>query len=296
MTAEPTTVEGRSPDWQNFLVTSATVNSGLGTTTLQLAGSLSGQDEHQFEGGTALIDFAVWLVHDHTNTSIDLALELSPPEISLVLNKNGIVRDDDPISGLLPYFATVDSVLKTVYADAYIDIVDLDPVYNLTTTVEFDLYITSTEFASGWGWNNSHDIWSSNAFWTSHLVACYQAGGVLLSVGPNDNDPDDLITNSTYPLGPYWPGEDYSELIRSGWTAGFDDYESIFLRAAIVDFPPYPEFESLVIAHEIAHSAEDNGDEDVHHAEGGLMTKSFVEIQNRFTAPTLNRLRKAPKW
>ncbi|HNQ23169.1 MAG TPA: hypothetical protein PKK06_08760, partial [Phycisphaerae bacterium] len=63
MWAVPTTVIGREPDWQGDLfITSLTVNAT--TTTLHLAGELSGQSAHQYEGGRLVLDngwsFRVW--------------------------------------------------------------------------------------------------------------------------------------------------------------------------------------------------------------------------------------------
>jgi hypothetical protein len=296
MNAEPTTVDGREPDWQEVFIEDITVNAE--TTTLHLAGPLSGHSPHQFEGGRVTIVDNGWTlaIRDHTNDTIEINRVLTPPEWSYVEDHSAVVKDDDPTDDLLPQLFTMTPFIKNAYADAYIDIVDLDEQYNPNRYVEFDLYITWIEMVSGLGWNNSKDQDSSSNLWTTFVVAAYQAGGDLVGAGDRDNDPDPLVDNSTYPLCPCWAGEEYNETLQFGWTASFGDWDGIVFRAAIIDFPMHAHYENQVIAHEIGHSAGNTGDAEQHHGEGGLMSGSLTDEDNSFTAPTLKRFREAEKW
>lgn len=170
---------------------------------------------------------------------------LTAAEKDALTDAEVIVKDDDPDTGLLPKFYTVDSFMKRAYQDAYIDIVNLDAAYNPNRFVPFDLYLTAVDLDTGAGWNNGKDRESSDAFWVSLVVASYQHGDLVLNSGPNDNDPDPQVHNSTYPNPPWWPpGSGNDEEIISGTTVTGGDWDSVIFRAAIVDFPGYPREES----------------------------------------------------
>ncbi len=288
MAAEPTTVVGREPDWQNVHIENVTVNAQ--TSTLHLSSAPTGNNPHQFEGGRIIPSGGFTLgVIDHTGNTIEIDRALIPPEISYVLDRDAVLKDDDPNSGLLPKFYTITPLIKTAYQNAYIDIVELPAEYNPNRQVSFDLYVVwLTEFVPGWGWNNSKDHDSSNAYWTSFLVAGYQAGGDVIEVNGQDNDPDPLVDNSTYPDGPFWPDE-YSETLATGWTGESGDRDTLIFRATIVDFPMWPQYESQVIAHEVGHSGGSSGTQEEHQDEGGLMSGSWSEDDDGLTAPRLKR-------
>lgn len=299
MNAEPTTVDSREPDWQEIYITDVTVNAD--SSTLHLLDALSGHSPHQYEGGTVIpaSGFTLGVIDHTTNNTIEANRAPTPPEIPYVTDQEAVVKDDNPNSGLLPRFFTMTPFIRNAYADAYINIVNLDVQHNPNRSVDFDLYLSSTEMSIGEGWNNSKDVDSANDYWASFVVAGYQAGA-LFDQGMNqwrDNDPDPLVDNSTYPLCPCWPGEEYNETLTGGWTASFGDWDSIVFRAVIVDFPKHAHYESQVIAHEIGHSGGNTGTPEEHYNEGGLMTgDSLTEDIDSFTAPTLKRFREAEKW
>ena len=296
MTAAPTTVTGREPDWRQVFIEDLTINAE--TTTFHLAGPMSGHSPHQYEGGRVVIIDNGWSLHviDHTNNSLEIDRVLVPPEWSYVEDHFAILKDDDPNSGLLPHLYAITPFIKNAYADAYVDIVELDEGYNPNRSIPFDLYVTSTQMLTGWGWNDSKDLGSSNGFWTTFVMAGYQAGGYTdLDNQDRDNDPDPMIDNSN-PSGPTWPGDEYDELGLFGWTATFGDWDGIVFRATIYDLPQCAHFENQVLAHEIGHSAGNAGSEEQHHNEGGLMSEHLHELHETFRAPTLKRFREADKW
>jgi len=299
MGAEPETVTGREPDWQNGFVTGVTQNVTLGITILQLSGSLEDNNPHQFEGGRVLVPAtgAVHAIYDHdNNNSIDLSGLLTGTEIDAMTGASIVVKDDDPDNGLLPKSFSITQTIKTAYADAYVLPESLASQYNPNTLVPFDLYLSKSDMTLGVGWNNAQDRSSEDTFWVTFVLAAYQAGGDVVAVDARDNDPDPLINNTTYPSGPYWPGPGYEETIQDGWTTTGSEWESIIFRAAIVDFPRQAQYEEQVVAHEIGHSAGNAGTEVQHHSEGGLMSDADHQPGDRFTAQTINRFREAIKW
>lgn len=296
MKAEPTSVMDRDPDWQDILVTDISIGSE--TSILFLANPLSGHSPHQYEGGRVkIIDNGLELsVIDHFDQSIEVDIVMDPAMTLEVIGKIAVIKDDDPDNGLLPNFITIDSFTKNAYKDAYIDIVNLEDLFNPNKEIDFDLYISWTEMLLGLGWNDSIDHSSSNLYWTSFVISAYQAGGDLFDVNGRDNDPDPFVDNSTYPSGPYWVEEEYNEFLQSGWTFDSGDRDSVVFRATIVDTPRYNYFESQVIAHEIGHSGGSIGTEVSHHDEGGLMREGLLESDTKFTGKTLKRFREAVKW
>jgi hypothetical protein len=297
MLPEPTTVSGREPDRQEVSVVDVTVNAT--TSTLHLANPLSGHNPHQFEGGTVDLTSSGGLpltVWDHANATVDVTRVLTPPEMPYVKGRSGHIKDDDPTSGLLPKFYTISPFIRNAYEDAYIEIEDLDATWNPNHDVPFDLYLTEFEMGTGWGWNDAQDRASSSGYWTSFVLAAYQAYGSLLEGSILDNDPDPLQNNATFPNGPYWTGEGYEETLQTGWTIDSGDWESVLFRATIVDFPHWAHFEDQVLAHEIGHSGGNTGTEAQHHAEGCLMRKDIIETDDHFCGMTLKRFREAVKW
>ncbi len=297
MAAEPTTAEDRFPDWQDVHIQSIPAAG-----TLQLSNPLSGNSDHQFEGGRIVVETGYTLpVIDHTDYAIQVA-GLEPPLWTYIAGHYAVIKDDDPDSGLLPHYYSMTGLIENRFADAYIEIVAMGQDENPNRSVDWDLYLSTTETALGIGWNNAQDQWSSGDYWCSLLVAGYQAAGTITPWSPPDldNDPDPLVDNSTFPFGPFW-GAEYSETKKNGVTAGFGDWGSVFFRATIVDFPEGPDLESKVIAHEIGHSAGNTGTEEGHHSEGGLMSQDMGQASggdyaDRWHGETLRRFREAEKW
>jgi len=297
MTTEPGTTPEREPDWQSVYISSAV--SGTTSTTLQLGWTPQGASNHQYEGGHILMNASAltYAVRDHTDGILEITPSLTPAQLVQVVDHWATLKDDDPDGGLLPHFYAVTPTTKGLFATVYVDPLNLDPSLNTRTTVPFDLYVSAAEMTTGQGWNNSHDVASDSSFWTSFVVAGYQAGGALDS-GVNqwrDNDPDPLLDNATYPSGPYWP-DGYEETWQRGWTSGFLDFDAIVFRASLAEYPLSPEYPSYVISHEIGHSAGNSGTEAQHHAEGGLMSTNESDWEHGLCPATIVRLREATKW
>jgi hypothetical protein len=314
MEAAPVSVNGREPDWTDITVNSVTV--GTSTTVLGIGVGKTGSSNHQYEGGTVTFQAigGPYPVVDSTSggplvpETIEIGVVLTPAQIAaLGTNPWGILKDDDPEQGLLPKFYAIDtgqitdSFIKTAYRDAYIDIRNLPNAHNPNRTVPFDLYIDYIfEIVGGIGWNNSKDLESDEDYWTSFVVAAYQRNDDIPEVSPPsfDGDPDIFVTNSTYPGGPFWSGEEYHEEATQGLTVGSGDWDTLIFRAVHFDYflYSYPHNESQTIAYEIGHSAGNAGSAAEHHAEGGIMDATPQANDVRFTGKTIKRFREAIKW
>jgi len=302
MQTEPTTLppgtgsEGREPDWTSIYIDSITV--GTTTTNVPVGYGMTSSSDHQYEGGRVEFDALpgiVFPVYDSGEATFDINAVLTPAQVTAILSQPyGTLKDDDPDAFLLPRFYAVDSVIKTVYRDAYIDIVNIPAALNPNLFVPFSLHLGPEDFSATnlfRSWDDAKDTWSSNGFWVSLVVAAYQRASALTY--DRDSDPDPLIDNSTYPTGANWPGPGYSENVSEGVTPMLGDWDSVIFRATIVDFPQGAAYESRVIAHEIGHSAGNAGTEAQHHGEGGLQQDA---ANNRFNGASLKRFREVQKW
>lgn len=296
MEAESVEPADRSPDWKAVTVTSVTNN--LATATLFLAETLQ---DHQYEGGRIEFQNGTFVlpVRDNSTGSVEVGRILTPAEIAAIDNHLGRLKDDDPDSGVLPLFYTVDSYIQNAYNDAYVRLLALPTAYNFSRTFPFKVYLESGDLGSGDPWATGNDIQPIPSFWATRVVTGYQYGSLLLT---KDNDPDPLQDNSTYPSGPFWaPISEYSELIQHGYTLTDGDWDSVVFRAAIRDmsqggYSGQDEGESQTVAHEIGHSAGNSGSESSHHAEGGLMKAEPTESDTRFTGRSLKRFRGVDTW
>jgi hypothetical protein len=308
MASEPTTVEGRGPDWDRF--DPIEVSGGEATTLFDgvgfaAGGPLAAGEVDHYEGGTLRFpipsrDYPVRNNHSYfdsdwggSRTEVRTDAPTSPAEEADILaGPLGDVHDDDPISGQLPLFYSVgsDAFIRTVYQAAYIAIEE-DQATNPRRLVSFDLHLEDLELQMGVGYDNSQDVFSENAYWASLVIMAYQPKDAV------DADPDPFagLNNSGSATNP-----NYDTGVEFGVTVEDSDNASLIYVEVQRDVgspiaSAVPHDLSHTIAHEIAHAGS-NQSEDEDHAEGGLMSPGAPVAEYCFTAVTLRRSREIDKW
>jgi hypothetical protein len=152
----------------------------------------------------------------------------------------------------------------------------------------FDLELSDSEVSAGVGYDNSQDIFSQNAYWTSLVIIAYQPGTSTDGdpdpvTGPNNSGP---ATNPNYDIG-----------FDFGVTPEDSDNASVIFLEVHRDIGTWAgKTLPHTIAHEVGHSAgpPNNGDDE--HNEGGLMSAGAPVSECCFTGQTLRRFRESVKW
>jgi hypothetical protein len=304
MDAVPQTLEERQPDWDRVRINSVTRNSTTTTFRVQSltqeTGQLASNETDHYEGGSLSVPglpqpLFVLSTHDvFVNGSFvaDITTQgtLTEDQQSAVLQQVAEVRDDDAMGGQLVYFYPLnqDQFIKTAYMAAYIDIVQLELQYNPNKIVPFDINLSDTDLQTGVGYDNAQDVWSSQNYWASLLVAAYQPGTSTdgdpdhYSSPANSNPADRTVHDGDYDFGVTVEDSDNVSLI----------FVEVMRDLAQVLQKDYPH----LIAHEIGHSAGPNTSAEDDHNEFGIMSDDAPTNVDAFRGETLVRFRSHATW
>ncbi len=195
----------------------------------------------------------------------------------------------------LPYYHDLTGFVRTVYKAAYIWVEPVEDSLNTHRTVTFRLNLKDWQLraagASGRFCASGQDIRTSEQYWASLLVSCYQG------TTDADQDPDhrDGENNSIFPSKRDPVTED--PFYDWGGTPETARNLSVFHVEVQRDMGRYAQYDlDHTIAHEIGHAGGPSNDPKADHAELGLMSKEPQTHLNAFLPATLKRFREAVKW
>jgi hypothetical protein len=309
MSAEPTTVSARNPDWDGFAPIE--IADGTATTTfdgvgMAQGGPLAAGEIDHYEGGALsftvpALDYPVLDNHSYFNSgwggtrSIIHCNGGTTPgqEADLLAGPAGTVRDDDPISGQLPLLYSVgsDPFILATYRASYIEVVQ-DDTLNPRRQVQFDLHLEDWKLQTGVGYDNSQDVSSQDAFWSSLVVLSYQPTESI------DGDPDMFSGQNN--SGPA-TNPNYDTSIEFGVTIEDSDNASVIyveVQRDVGSAPASAVAHDLphTIAHEMGHAAGPPNSPETEHDEGGIMSPGAPAVECCFTAESLRRFREIVRW
>ncbi len=297
MGAEPSSYPNKSPDISTFILEShlatGTTSGGNISVELDTFGAMQAPAVDFYAGGLVVAAGRQWKVLSNTANSAfgdTITIEMPAADEALLpaLYDTLVEIRDDDAPGQLPYYVGVTPMMANAYKEAYIRLFE-DASLNTNRLVDFDLYLTDIDLATGFGWDNSQDVFTSESYWSAMCVTSYQAG-------PSENG-DPNIGSSVLGIFP----------------TGYNDENActIFheaIRDYLVDTGPLNETPAalavrigkaieIVAAHEIGHSA---GSSYVAHTPVGILADgadSNVDVHTtRFDDVALGIFRDVESW
>ena len=312
MSAEPSTIAERSPDWDHVVIDAVTIDNTNLTSTLRVRGfteqpitnQLAEVKPYHYEGGSLTVDVTgqiLFVLESHSiivgadnNVVGDIVVQgvLSAAEQTSVLGQWATLRDDDPIQGQLPltFLLNQDQFIKDAYADAYIDIVELEAQYNIVKLVDFDLELSDLDLLLGVGWENEQNTVSADNYWAALLVFAFQPG--------QDSDADPDIYTGVANSGPPNSAQSSEDIVFAATPEDNENASAIFLETIrdMGHLASAPTDLVHTIAHEIGHSCGPNTPTADDHNEFGIMTPGAPAGENKFRGESLLRFRRHSKW
>jgi hypothetical protein len=269
-----------------------------------------------FEGG------ALTIVTSGTELLVVRSTMQNPIEVTVVglipvdlIGADIIIRDDDPATtAQLPQTSVMNAPMSSAFQDAYIQIGESPPTWNLDNIVTWydrlHWTVLNNQYLFGWGVGGSWNLDSQADFWTRRVVICYQAG-------PDENwdaDPWENLGISTNAESlaqvPYayqaLPSLLYDASAVFGLTVAvlpFDALTTVYVET-IRDNERDASSAKLwqYVSHEVGHDTVSSEGtrlgKATEHAEDGLMNNWIEDTPpfRRFTAPTLKRFRDVNTW